>query len=179
MPPIVKEVFTLERKCEELCPETLGLKLGEAKNVLAEIQAAPVTVQATRFLEQQSFCPDCGMPYPKNGTHHLTFRTLFGTIKLASQRFYSCSCTQAKAQRQEKKQISVSPLANLGQLHSARVYLSADEVGRRHELRVYRQASGGDFASRQTHQYSNPLSTCQTSCDSNRERVGRRAVFFY
>lgn len=111
--PIVKEVFRLERQCEELCPETLGLKLDEAKGVLAEIQTALVMAQATRFLEQQSFCPDCGMPYPKNGTHQLTFRTLFGTIKLASQRFYTCSCSRAKARRQGQKQISVSPLANL------------------------------------------------------------------
>src|SRR5712692_3352732 len=112
-PPLVKEVFRLERKCEDLRPETLGLKLDEAKDVLAAIQTALVTAQATRFLEQQSFCPDCGMPYPKNGTHHLTFRTLFGTIKLVSQRFYTCSCSQAKARRQGQKQISVSPLANL------------------------------------------------------------------
>src|SRR5437867_4046443 len=88
MPPLVKEVFRLERKCEELRPEILGLKLDEAKDVLAEVQTVLVTAQATSFLKQQSCCPDCGIPYPKNGTHHITFRTLFGTIKLASQRFY-------------------------------------------------------------------------------------------
>ncbi|HEU5383323.1 MAG TPA: ISKra4 family transposase [Ktedonobacteraceae bacterium] len=113
MPPMVKEVFRLERKSEELCPETLGLKLDEAKDVLAELQTALVTTQAARFLEEQSFCTDCGMPYPKNGIHQLTFRTLFGTIKLASQRFYTCACSQAKARRQGQKQISFSPLANL------------------------------------------------------------------
>lgn len=113
LPPMVKEVFRLERKSEELRPETLGLKLDEAKDVLAELQTALVTAQAARFLEEQSFCIDCGVSYPKNGTHHLTFRTLFGTIKLASQRFYTCSCSQAKAQRQGQKQNSFSPLANL------------------------------------------------------------------
>lgn len=113
MPPVIKEVFSLERKSEDLYPETLGLSLDEAKGVLAEIQTTLVTTQAARFLKQNSCCPDCGMPYPKNGTHQLTFRTLFGTIKLASQRFYTCSCPQAKARRQGQKQISVSPLANL------------------------------------------------------------------
>src|SRR6266487_58718 len=113
MPPIVKEVFSLERKSEDLRPETLGLSLDEAKEVLAEIQTTLVTAQATRFLEQQSSCPDCGMPYPKNGTHQLPFRTLFGTIKLVSQRFYTCSCHQATTRRQGQKQISVSPLAKL------------------------------------------------------------------
>src|SRR5216683_1436496 len=37
-PPIVKEVFSLERKSDDLCPETLGLKLDEAKTILAELQ---------------------------------------------------------------------------------------------------------------------------------------------
>lgn len=112
-PPLVKEVFRLERKSEDLRPGTLGLKLNEAKEILAGTQTALVTTQATRFLEQQSSCPDCRMPYPKNGTHRLTFRTLFGTIKLASQRFYTCSCYQATTRRQGHKQISVSPLAEL------------------------------------------------------------------
>ena len=112
-PPLVKEVFSLERKSEDLHPETLGLKLDEAKEVLAEIQTTLVTTQATRFLEQQSSCPDCGMPYPKNATHQLPFRTLFGTIKLVSQRFYTCTCHQATMQRQGQKQISVNPLAKL------------------------------------------------------------------
>lgn len=80
-PPFVKEVFRLEPKSEDLRPETLGLKRDEAKDVLAAMQTALVTAQATRFLGQQSFCPDCGMHYPKNGTHRLTFRTLFGSIK--------------------------------------------------------------------------------------------------
>ena len=72
-----------------------------------------VTAQAARFLEHQCSCPDCGTPYQKNGTHQLTFRTLFGTIKLASQRFYPCSCSQAKTRRHGQKQISFSPLAEL------------------------------------------------------------------
>ena len=87
------KVISLERNGEDLGPSTLGLKLDEAKEILAEIQTALVTAQATRFLERQCSCPECWMPYQKNGTHQLTFRTLFGTIKLASQRFYTCSCS--------------------------------------------------------------------------------------
>src|SRR5713226_1164315 len=107
------KVISLERNVEDLGPSTLGLKLDEAKEILAEIQTALVTAQATRFLGHQCSCPDCGTPYLKNGTHQLTFRTLFGTIKLASQRFYTCSCQQAKTRRQTQKQISFSPLAKL------------------------------------------------------------------
>ena len=107
------KVISLERNGEDLGPSTLGLKLDEAKEILAEIQTALVTAQATRFLERQCSCPECWMPYQKNGTHQLTFRTLFGTIKLASQRFYTCSCQREKAQPQKNKQISFSPLAKL------------------------------------------------------------------
>jgi hypothetical protein len=114
MPQAAKAgVISIERSVEELRPETLGLKLDEAKEILAEIQTALVTAQATRFQECQCSCPDCGTPYQKNGTHQLTFRTLFGTIKLASQRFYACSCQQATIRRQGQKQLSFSPLAKL------------------------------------------------------------------
>src|SRR5712692_9108232 len=106
------KVISLERNVEDLGPSTLGLKLDEAKEVLAEIQTVLVTAQATRFQERQCSCPGCGTPYQKNGTHRLTFRTLFGTIKLASQRFYTCSCQQAKTP-DTNKQISFSPLAKL------------------------------------------------------------------
>lgn len=110
-PPIVKELLSLERNLEALCPETLGLKLDEAKEILAGIQTVLVTAQAMSFIDHRSSCPECGMPYQKNGTHQLTFRTLFGTIKLASQRFYTCSCCQATRQRHGQKLLSVSPLA--------------------------------------------------------------------
>jgi hypothetical protein len=107
------KVISLERSVEDLRPETLGLKLDEAKEILAEIQTMLVTAQATRFQERECSCPECGTPYQKNGTHQLTFRTLYGTIKLASQRFYTCSCQQAKAPPDTNKQISFSPLAKL------------------------------------------------------------------
>src|SRR5712692_880978 len=114
MPQAAKAgVISIERSVEDLRPETLGLKLDEAKEILAEIQTVLVTAQATRFQERHSSCPDCRTPYQKNGTHQLTFRTLFGTIKLASQRFYTCSCQQAKTPQHTNKQISFSPLAKL------------------------------------------------------------------
>ncbi len=114
MPQAAKAgVISIERSVEDLRPETLGLKLDEAKEILAEIQTVLVTAQATRFQERQCSCPDCRTPYQKNGTHQLTFRTLFGTIKLTSQRFYACSCHQAKIRRQGQKQLSFSPLAKL------------------------------------------------------------------
>jgi hypothetical protein len=103
--------ITLQRNVEDLHPETLGLKLDEAKEILAEIQSVLVTAQVVRFQERQCSCSECGTPYQKNGTHQLTFWTLFGTIKLASQRFYTCSCQQAETPPETNKRISCSPLA--------------------------------------------------------------------
>src|SRR5437762_5831052 len=118
----VQKVVSLERNVEDLRAETLGLTLDEGKEILAGIQTVLVTAQTMRFIENQRFCPDCGAAYVRNGTHRLTFRTLFGTMKLASQRFFTCPCQQArisaldqkgKMQRQKKPQMSFSPLANL------------------------------------------------------------------
>lgn len=110
---VAAKIISIERNVEDIRPETLGLKLDEANEILAEIQTAVVTAQATRFQERRCSCPDCGSPYQKNGIHQLTFRTLFGTIKLASQRFYTCSCHQGTMQRHGQKQLSFRPLAKL------------------------------------------------------------------
>jgi hypothetical protein len=117
-----QKVISLERNAPDLRAETLGLTLDEGKEILAGIQTVLVTAQTMRFVESQRFCPHCGAAYVKNGTHQLTFRTLFGTMKLASQRFLTCPCQKAhitalgrkgKTQRQKKPQMSFSPLANL------------------------------------------------------------------
>src|SRR5882762_874966 len=117
---VAQKVISLERNVGDLGPSTLGLKLDESKEILAGIQTVLVTAQATRFIESQHSCPDCGTPYVKNGTHQLTFRTVFGTMKLTSQRFFTCPCQKArisipgqkeKTQQQTKQQMSFSPLA--------------------------------------------------------------------
>jgi hypothetical protein len=135
MPPIVKEVFSLERKNGDLRSETLGLKLNEAKEILAEVQTMLVTAQAARFQQQQSSCPDCERPYPRNGTHQLTFRTLFGTMKLLSQTLLHLLMSPGKSAAVGTKtaQYESARRASCG-ANDTRVYLSADQVGCRHEL---------------------------------------------
>src|SRR6266705_2036803 len=117
-----QQVISLERNVEDLGPSTLGLTLDEGKEILAGVQTVLVAAQTTRFVESQRFCPHCGAAYVKNGTHQLTFRTLFGTMKLTSQRFFTCPCQKAritvlgqkdKTQQQKKPQMSFSPLAKL------------------------------------------------------------------
>jgi hypothetical protein len=60
---VAPKILSFERNDEALRPETLGLKLDEAKAILAEIQTALVTAQAAQELSHQRDCPECGRPY--------------------------------------------------------------------------------------------------------------------
>src|SRR4051794_25036786 len=86
----VEEIAIVERG--ELKPETLGLNLSEAKEILVKVQKALVEKQAADYLAENSKCRDCGTAYPHKGQHRLTFRTLFGKLQVQSPRFYQCEC---------------------------------------------------------------------------------------
>jgi hypothetical protein len=100
--PITDEVACIERG--DLTPETLGLTLNEAKDLLANVQADIVKEQTTEYVEQQRKCPFCGKERGDKAHHDIVFRSLFGKMEISSPRLYTCSC-----QPQEKK--SFSPLA--------------------------------------------------------------------
>ena len=57
---VVREVFTLTR--ETLAPDTVGLQLREAKDLLAAVQDTVVEHQVNTALSAQVACPDCGIP---------------------------------------------------------------------------------------------------------------------
>ena len=56
--PIVEELAELSR--DDLTPETLGLTLDEAKNLLANLQSTMVTQQVDQYFEKQRRCTHCG-----------------------------------------------------------------------------------------------------------------------
>jgi hypothetical protein len=101
-PTEVREVFHLQR--EALASETLGLQLGEAKDLLSAVQVAVVDHQVTAALAQQVGCPHCGTPRRHKDKHTIVVRSLFGRLCLRSPRWHHCPCSpQATA--------SFSPLA--------------------------------------------------------------------
>jgi hypothetical protein len=102
--PITDEIACIQRG--SLSPETLGMNLTEAKDLLANVQATMVKEQAEEYIERQRKCPHCGRTLPQKGCHEIVFRSLFGKMTLQSPRFYTCPC-----QTQEKQ--SFSPLAEL------------------------------------------------------------------
>jgi DNA-directed RNA polymerase subunit RPC12/RpoP len=106
----VDNIVCLERG--DLRPENLGLTLAEAKSILAGVQKSMVEKQTDEFIHQEACCPLCGKRRLNKGRHTLTYRTLFGKLRLRSVRLYHCEC-----QPQTTK--TFSPLAHLLPGHTA------------------------------------------------------------
>jgi len=103
-PVVAREVFGIER--EDLSAGNLGLHLAEARDLLAAVQEEMVTGQAQAALAGQAACPSCGAAHRHKDSRDIVVRTLFGTLRLASPRWWHCSCTPHKA-------ATFSPLAEL------------------------------------------------------------------
>ena len=99
---VVREAFTVQRGA--LAPETLGLQLEEAKDLLSTVQDTLVEHQVAAALASAASCPDCGIPHRHKDSRPIVIRTLFGTLRLGSPRLWHCPC-QARAAR------TFSPLA--------------------------------------------------------------------
>ena len=103
-PPHVEEVACFER--DHLSPETLGLRLDEAKQMLAGVQQVMTAQQIEDYVEQQRQCSHSGQLLAYKGHHQIGVRTLFGKLTLSSPRLYTCAC-------QPQQQNSWSPIAAL------------------------------------------------------------------
>jgi hypothetical protein len=95
-PPVVQEVAQIERAA--LHPDTVGLHLDEAKDMLQHIQRAMVEHQVAAYLAQQDVCPDCGQQRHRKGAHSIVLRTVFGTLRLPSPRLVHCPCQPQRTQ---------------------------------------------------------------------------------
>ena len=99
---VVEDVFTLERRA--LAPDTLGLQLHEAKDLLCAVQRAVVEEQARGALAEQVACPGCDAPRRHKDAREIVVRSLFGTLRLPSPRWLHCPCSAHEAR-------TFSPLA--------------------------------------------------------------------
>jgi hypothetical protein len=82
------------------------LTLKEAKQLLKSIQQHVLQRQIDTFLAASAPCPDCGTPRKVKAYQSRSFRTLFGTCKLASPRLFHCPCRC-------RKTTSFRPLSSL------------------------------------------------------------------
>jgi hypothetical protein len=90
----VTDIVTLKKDATRL--EHLGLTLKEAKQLLKTIQQRLLQRQIDAFLAPCSTCPDCRTPRKVKAYQSRSFRTLFGTFKLASPRLFHCRCKRRK-----------------------------------------------------------------------------------
>jgi hypothetical protein len=102
--PVVREVFALDR--DALAPDTLGLQLSEAKDLLAAVQDSLVEHQVQRAVAAEVTCPHCGRARRHKDTRTIVVRTLFGVLRLPSPRWWHCPC-------QDQPTRTFQPLAQL------------------------------------------------------------------
>ena len=88
---IVREVFTLQRK-DPLAPDTLGLRLDEAKDLLVAVQDTLVAQQVATAVSAQVECLDCGAARCHKDSRPIVMKTLFGRLRLDSPRWWHCGC---------------------------------------------------------------------------------------
>ena len=101
---ITEELTVLTRS--NTADDTLGLTLAEGKDILATLQQQMVKQQIAAHLQLHQHCNHCHQRYRRNGRNRLIYRTLFGNVRLDSQRYYHCDCTKHETK-------SFSPLTAL------------------------------------------------------------------
>src|SRR3954470_16361772 len=85
------EVACLERG-EEAGLADLGLRLDEAKQLTAALQAEMVSAQVAVVGERRRGCAACGRPLASKGHYRATFCSLFGEVPVQVRRLLVCSC---------------------------------------------------------------------------------------
>ena len=86
----IKEIININR--ETITQESLGLSLQESKTVNNKLQKCIIDQQVKMFLNKNKTCPSCEKPRAIKGYSSLTYRTLFGKVKLQSPRLVNCKC---------------------------------------------------------------------------------------
>jgi len=85
------EVARLERD-EQASLADLGLRLAEAKQLMAAIQAEIVPAQVTVASEHRRTCVACEGELASKGHYTATFRSLFGDVPIRIRRLLTCLC---------------------------------------------------------------------------------------
>jgi len=85
------EVARLERD-EQAGLAELGLRLAEAKQLTAALQAEMVSAQVARVGERRRMCVACGRALASKGFYAASFRSLFGDVPVRVRRLLTCPC---------------------------------------------------------------------------------------
>lgn len=125
---ITESIALLDKSVDQI--EDIGLTLSESKQILAQLQKQVVDLQTNRYVKEHCNCSCCGKDFRKKGSYPITYRTLFGDIKLYSPRFYQCGCVTLPGKYLAK---TFSPLTNLLREHTSpeRLYLESNRTAER------------------------------------------------
>ena len=85
------EVARIERDADANLTE-LGLRLEEAKQLTAALQAQIVPAQVPVLSECRRSCVACGSVLASKGHYPVRFRSLFGDVPLRIRRLLTCPC---------------------------------------------------------------------------------------
>src|SRR5215211_8052201 len=85
------EVARIERGAEAGLAD-LGLRLDEAKQLTAALQAEMVSAQLAVVGERRRGCVTCGRERASKGHYRATFRSLFGDVPVRVRRLLVCPC---------------------------------------------------------------------------------------
>jgi hypothetical protein len=86
------DVVHLERRVAGLEAQDIGLKLHEAKTLLAELQRHIVQTQIDEKVMCRRVCADCLGVQSIRDQRSRVLQTLFGTVHVAAPRIRICSC---------------------------------------------------------------------------------------
>jgi hypothetical protein len=92
--PTEVELACFERD-EQVGLADLGLRLAEAKQLTAALQAEMVPTQVTVVGECRRWCEACGAVLASKGHYTATFRSLFGDVPVRVRRLLACACQAA------------------------------------------------------------------------------------
>ena len=92
-PGLTTEVEIARREREEQAGlADLGLRLAEAKQLTAALQAEMVPAQVAMMGERGRSCEVCGTVLAGKGHYGATFRSLFGDVPVRLRRLLACPC---------------------------------------------------------------------------------------
>jgi hypothetical protein len=89
------ELVTFDRPVVDGTLADLGLRLSEAKALLAELQASMVRSQVAEYAACHRVCPQCRVPQPLKDRRTRRLQTLFGTVEVEAPRLRVCRCRLA------------------------------------------------------------------------------------
>ena len=103
------ELLTFSRPVMASTLAEVGLMLGEAKALLAKLQASILCGQVNEYAAHCRVCPAYGVLQPLKDRRTRRLQTLFGTVEVEAPRFKVCRCRRTTP----LAEVTVSPVCAL------------------------------------------------------------------